>query len=102
MKFAIVGAGAMGCLFGARLTESNHEVALIDVSRETVEVLSANGLIVEDKSGNEKNHPVRAYTSSTRERRRISLRVTVALELVVKIGVRTVRKTVTINNLLST
>lgn len=47
MKIIIVGAGAMGSLFGALLAESGHEVRLLDVWKEHVEAINEKGLSVE-------------------------------------------------------
>jgi 2-dehydropantoate 2-reductase len=47
MKIAIVGAGAMGSLFGALLTEAQNEVWLHDVWAEHVHAINENGLIIE-------------------------------------------------------
>jgi 2-dehydropantoate 2-reductase len=48
MKIAIVGAGAMGSLFGGRLSQAGHQVLLYDINREHVETIQANGLVIED------------------------------------------------------
>ncbi|MCI5146501.1 MAG: 2-dehydropantoate 2-reductase [Candidatus Electrothrix sp. AR3] len=46
MKITIIGAGAMGCLFGGLLTEhGQEEVQLLDVNKEQVEALNKNGLV---------------------------------------------------------
>jgi len=47
MKIAVVGAGAMGGLFGALLAESGNEVWLYDVWVEHVEAINKNGLTIE-------------------------------------------------------
>ena len=47
MKIAVVGAGAMGSLFGALLTESQNEVWLYDVWVEHVHAINDSGLIIE-------------------------------------------------------
>jgi 2-dehydropantoate 2-reductase len=47
MKIAIVGAGAMGSLFGALLAEAGAEVWLHDIWREHVEAINQNGLKIE-------------------------------------------------------
>jgi len=44
MKIAIVGAGAMGCLFGLALREAGAEVVLCDVWQEHVDAINKNGL----------------------------------------------------------
>jgi 2-dehydropantoate 2-reductase len=47
MKITIVGAGAMGSLFGALLAESGHEVRLLDIWQEHVDAINKRGLSVE-------------------------------------------------------
>jgi 2-dehydropantoate 2-reductase len=47
MKTAIVGAGAMGSLFGALLSEAGTEVWLYDVWHEHVDAINRNGLQIE-------------------------------------------------------
>lgn len=47
MKTAIIGAGAMGCLFGGLLTESGADVTLVDVRQEQVDTLNEKGLSFE-------------------------------------------------------
>jgi 2-dehydropantoate 2-reductase len=48
MKIAVLGAGAMGSLFGARLAEAGCDVTLVDVNREHVEAINRNGLVFDD------------------------------------------------------
>jgi 2-dehydropantoate 2-reductase len=48
MKITIVGSGAMGSLFGGRLTQAGYEVLLYDIYREHVEAINAHGLAIED------------------------------------------------------
>jgi 2-dehydropantoate 2-reductase len=47
MKVAVVGAGAMGSLFGALLAEAGNEVWLYDVWLEHVQTMNRNGLQIE-------------------------------------------------------
>jgi len=47
MKIAVVGAGAMGSLFGALLAEAGNDVWLYDVWREHVQSVHQNGLQIE-------------------------------------------------------
>ncbi len=47
MKIAVVGAGAMGSLFGALLAEAGNEVWLNDVWAEHVNAINQNGLEIE-------------------------------------------------------
>ncbi|MBQ9830509.1 MAG: 2-dehydropantoate 2-reductase [Akkermansia sp.] len=49
MKTAILGAGALGCYYGARLAEAGHEVCFI--GRSVYEPLRAEGLHVESVHG---------------------------------------------------
>jgi 2-dehydropantoate 2-reductase len=51
MKIAIVGAGAMGSLFGGLLAESGNEVYLLDIWEEHVETINKKGLWIEGLSG---------------------------------------------------
>jgi 2-dehydropantoate 2-reductase len=51
MRIAVVGAGAMGSLFGARLVESGHsDVVLYDVNKPHMEAVREHGLSFEDGS----------------------------------------------------
>jgi 2-dehydropantoate 2-reductase len=47
MKVAVVGAGAMGSLFGAMLAQADNEVWLYDVWDEHVQCINQNGLSIE-------------------------------------------------------
>ena len=47
MKVTVLGAGAMGSLFGGRLQASGAEVELVDVWRAHVEAVNAEGLLIE-------------------------------------------------------
>jgi 2-dehydropantoate 2-reductase len=47
MKVMILGAGAMGSLFGGMLKQAGNDVLLVDVWKEHVEAIKANGLIME-------------------------------------------------------
>jgi len=47
MKIAVVGAGAMGSLFGAMLAEAGNEVWLYDVWVEHVKTINQDGLTIE-------------------------------------------------------
>jgi len=51
MKIAVVGAGAMGSLFGGLLAASGEEVTLVDVWREHVESINAEGLRIGGHEG---------------------------------------------------
>ena len=51
MKIAIVGVGAMGSVYAALLASGGHEVWAVDVWREHVEAIRANGLRLDGASG---------------------------------------------------
>lgn len=51
MKVAVLGSGAMGCLFGGSLAEAGCEVVLIDVWKDHVEALNHAGLKIESADG---------------------------------------------------
>jgi 2-dehydropantoate 2-reductase len=46
MRAAVVGAGAMGSIFGARLAEAGVETILVDVAKPLVEKIDADGVTV--------------------------------------------------------
>jgi 2-dehydropantoate 2-reductase len=48
MKIGIVGAGAMGSLFGGRLSQAGQEALLYDIYREHVQTIQRDGLMIED------------------------------------------------------
>ena len=47
MNITIIGAGAMGSLFGSLLARSGENVLLIDIWQEHVNAINSNGLEVE-------------------------------------------------------
>ncbi|MBP1745219.1 MAG: panE [Firmicutes bacterium] len=49
MKIAVIGAGAMGSLYGGYLSKVSEEVYLVDVWQQHVDAINKNGLIVEGK-----------------------------------------------------
>lgn len=64
MNVAVVGAGAMGGLWAARLTKSGADVAVVDVAVPVVEAILEGGLTVEDASGSFVVHPRAAIDPS--------------------------------------
>lgn len=50
MKIAIIGAGAVGGFFGARLKEAGHDVTLV-ARGETLKVLRERGVLIKDPAG---------------------------------------------------
>ncbi|MGH8704386.1 MAG: ketopantoate reductase family protein [Burkholderiales bacterium] len=51
MKIAVVGCGAMGSVYAGLFASAGHEVWAIDVWREHIDAIRANGLRVEGASG---------------------------------------------------
>lgn len=64
MKIAVIGAGAMGSLFGGLLTEAGVKVWLIDIWKEHVDRLNQKGLTIE-REGIERVARPRATTDPT-------------------------------------
>lgn len=49
MKIAIIGAGAMGCLYGGKLSQSkDNQVYLLDIWKEHIDAINKQGLIMEE------------------------------------------------------
>jgi len=61
VKIAILGAGAMGSLFGARLAEAGNAVTLVDVNAAHMESIARNGLVFDDH-GDRRVIPIAATT----------------------------------------
>ncbi len=49
MKTVIIGAGAMGSLFGGLLSRSGEEVWLVDVWKEHIDAIRSKGLAIEER-----------------------------------------------------
>jgi 2-dehydropantoate 2-reductase len=62
MKIAIIGAGAMGSIYGGKLSSAN-DVSLIDNNAKVVETINKNGLKLEEDNKVNTYYP-KAYTSS--------------------------------------
>lgn len=50
-KVVIVGAGAMGCLFAARLAEQGAQVTLVDVDQGRLAAIASGGISLKDDDG---------------------------------------------------
>jgi 2-dehydropantoate 2-reductase len=50
-RVAIVGAGAMGCLFAARMAERGVQVTVVDVDRERLAIIGRDGITLTDDKG---------------------------------------------------
>ena len=51
MKVAVVGAGAMGCLYAGAFHRAGAEVTLVDVNAEHLAAINANGLELDTRAG---------------------------------------------------
>lgn len=51
MKIAVIGAGAMGTLFGGRLAMAGNDVTMIDVVPAVLETINRDGIELEDEKG---------------------------------------------------
>lgn len=64
MKIAVIGAGAMGSLYGMYLA-SRHEVTLLDSYQPQVDAINENGLTKVEKDNSETNRKVKAALSGS-------------------------------------
>jgi 2-dehydropantoate 2-reductase len=51
LRISILGAGAMGSLFGGLLAEAGHQVELIDVNPVQIAAVREHGLLIRDDAG---------------------------------------------------
>ena len=61
MTITVYGAGAIGGITGARLTQADHDVLLVDKAEDHVAAMNAGGLTIESREG-AVTIPVRAIT----------------------------------------
>ena len=64
MHILILGAGALGTLFGIRLAENNFRVSLISRNREHITKIRENGASLQELDGTEKTVSVPAYVDT--------------------------------------
>lgn len=57
MNFVVIGAGGVGCLYGAKLAQSGEDVTLIDIRADHVAAIQEHGLQLEGESGKSTTHP---------------------------------------------
>jgi 2-dehydropantoate 2-reductase len=67
LRTAIVGAGAMGSVFGGAIAEQGGDVLLVDVAQEHVDAITARGLAIEERDGSTRVIAVRATTDPAAE-----------------------------------
>lgn len=56
MNIAMLGAGAMGCLFGGLLAENGRQVTLLDIDDAHLEAIRSSGLRLETDRGDRRIH----------------------------------------------
>ncbi|MDO4438522.1 MAG: ketopantoate reductase family protein [Eubacteriales bacterium] len=56
MKIAVIGAGAMGSIYGGHLS-LNNEVYLVDTNQSVVDAINSNGLIIQENGEDVIYHP---------------------------------------------
>lgn len=65
MNIIVIGAGAMGCLYGSYLSRENH-VIMLDVYEPQVENINKNGITVLEEDGSQQHFTnIRAMKSGT-------------------------------------
>ena len=64
MRIAVVGAGAVGSVYGALLARSGHEVTLVDVATEQVDAINRDGIVLAGAGGDEPSVPAAASTDA--------------------------------------
>jgi 2-dehydropantoate 2-reductase len=64
MKIHVLGAGSLGCAIGGTLAAAGSNVTLIARSREHVDAVNANGLVMRDADGNERVVKLAAATDA--------------------------------------
>lgn len=69
MKIAIIGAGALGLMFGAKLSQEN-EVYLLDIDPKTIDAINKDGVLYQDALTKEKEifHPHACLNGTLKEK----------------------------------
>lgn len=62
MKTLIIGAGAMGCYFGAALTLGGLPVTLYDINQDKVDAINSQGVLMHDLDGTDKTVQIKAVS----------------------------------------
>lgn len=65
MKIAVIGAGALGCLFGGRLAAAGHEVWLLHYSERTTDTLASTGITIHHDEGSPLTAEINATTTAS-------------------------------------
>ena len=59
MRIAIIGSGAIGGLFGARLSGAGADAVAFDLSKPLIEAITREGITIETPSGEKNTFPVK-------------------------------------------
>lgn len=65
MKIGILGAGAMGSIYGAAFQDAGHDVRFIDANEPLVDVINRDGLTIERHDGTVQHYAVPATSQPT-------------------------------------
>jgi len=63
MRIAVVGAGAMGSLYGGMFHDAGHDVVMVDRNTAIVEAIAADGMRIERSDGKVDTYRVSALTA---------------------------------------
>ena len=66
MKIAVIGAGAMGSIYGGKLSLKN-DVYLVDTSSAIIEAVNSGGLVLEESGKDNTYHPKAVTTTASLE-----------------------------------
>jgi len=64
MRIVMVGAGAMGCLFAARLALGGNEIVMVDVDAARLALMAEQGVVLRDDAG---EHRARVNAARTEQ-----------------------------------
>lgn len=57
MNFVVIGAGGVGCLYGAKLANAGEDVTLLDVRSDHIQKIANDGLYIDGETGPYTVHP---------------------------------------------
>lgn len=66
MRIGVIGAGAIGCIIGAFLSKSGHDVWLVDIWAEHINRIKENGLLLTHPDGQDETVSVKAVNDPAR------------------------------------
>ena len=63
MRILVVGAGALGGLVGAHLSEAGEDVVLLEIDEKRAALLNQEGLYITEEGKGERKIPVKVITT---------------------------------------